>query len=251
MRDLSSIQPSFTGDIEELRNRKDPAAVKAVAKEMESLFVYEMLKVMRESSGTSSSGSLGSDTYTSMFDMELSKVISQRGLGLADMIAKEMPATTNKAGQSPAPAAPSQGTSSQKQSPEPEIHALLPDITNPRISSGYGTRHDPFSGELKFHHGLDIPAPAGTNVHPVRPGTVLFSGQQRGYGNVVIIDHGDGFTSKYAHNQENLVQEGEKVDSASVIARVGSTGKSTGSHVHFEVAYRGRDVDPGMLLALR
>ncbi len=78
MRDLSSIQPSFTGNIEELRNRKDPAAVKAVAKEMESLFVYEMLKVMRESSGTSSSGSLGSDTYTSMFDMELSKVISQR-----------------------------------------------------------------------------------------------------------------------------------------------------------------------------
>lgn len=249
MRDLSSIQPSFTGDIEELRNRKDPAAVKAVAKEMESLFVYEMLKVMRESSGTSSSGSLGSDTYTSMFDMELSKVISQRGLGLADMIAKEVPATV--ATPDKAPAAPSQGIYSQKQSPTSEIHAVLPDITNPHISSGYGIRHDPFNGELKFHHGLDIPAPEGTEVHPVRPGTVLFSGQQTGYGNVVIIDHGDGFTSKYAHNQVNLVQKGEKVDSASIVARVGSTGKSTGSHVHFEVAYRGRDVDPGMLLALK
>jgi murein DD-endopeptidase MepM/ murein hydrolase activator NlpD len=249
MKDLSGIQPSFTGNIEELRGRKDPAAVKAVAKEMESLFVYEMLKVMRESSGTSSSGSLGGDTYMSMFDMELSKVIAQRGLGLADMIAKEVPGTATAPGQ--APAASLQGTHSQKQSPEQELQAVLPDISTPCISSGYGIRHDPFSGELKFHHGLDIPAPEGTEVHPVRPGTVLFSGQQRGYGNVVIIDHGNGFTSKYAHNKVNLVQEGEKVDSASILARVGSTGKSTGPHVHFEVAYRGKDVDPGMLMALR
>jgi murein DD-endopeptidase MepM/ murein hydrolase activator NlpD len=249
MRDLSSIQPSFTGNIEELRNRKDPAAAKAVAREMESLFVYEMLKVMRESSGTSSSGSLGSDTYTSMFDMELSKVISQRGLGLADMIEKEIPAAAGKPGHAPAASSPS--VYPQKQAPEAEIQTLLPDITNPRISSGYGIRHDPFNGELKFHHGLDIPAPEGTEVHPVRPGTVIFSGKQTGYGNVVVIDHGNGFTSKYAHNKENFVQEGEKVDSASIIAQVGSTGKSTGPHVHFEVAYRGRDVDPDVLLALR
>ncbi len=167
------------------------------------------------------------------------------------MIAKEMLATTNKAGQSPAPAAPSQGTGRKSSPRNRKFRRCF--LTSPIPASAPATAHGmiPFSGELKFHHGLDIPAPAGTNVHPVRPGTVLFSGQQRGYGNVVIIDHGDGFTSKYAHNQENLVQEGEKVDSASVIARVGSTGKSTGSHVHFEVAYRGRDVDPGMLLAHR
>ena len=65
---------------------------------------------------------------------------------------------------------------------------------------------------------------------------------------MVVIDHGNGFTSKYAHNQINLVKEGEKVDSASIIARVGSTGKSTGPHIHFEVAYKGLNVDLGMLL---
>ena len=249
MKDLSGIQQPFTGNVEALRGRKDPEAVKAVAKEMESLFVYEMLKVMREASGPSSSGNLGSDTYTSMFDMELSKVIAKRGLGLAETLAKGLSTKAGKTGQ--APAQPSPGGQSQNPAPVSEIKSLLPDVHSPHISSGYGMRHDPFSGELKFHHGLDIPAPAGTDVHPVRPGTVLFSGEQSGYGNVVIIDHGNGFTSKYAHNQVNLVQEGEKVDSASIVARVGSTGKSTGSHVHFEVSYEGRNVDPGMLLALR
>jgi murein DD-endopeptidase MepM/ murein hydrolase activator NlpD len=249
MQDLSGIQQPLTGNIEALRGRKDPEAVKAVAKEMESLFVYEMLKVMREASGTSSSGSLGSDTYTSMFDMELSKVMAERGLGLADTLVKGISANAGQKGQAPAP--PSQQEQGQKQPPMAVIQEVLPDVSKPRVSSGYGMRHDPFSGELKFHHGLDIPAPEGTDVHPVRPGTVLFSGQQTGYGNVVIIDHGNGFTSKYAHNQENLVKEGEKVDSATVIAKVGSTGKSTGPHIHFEVAYGGRNVDPGTLVALR
>ncbi|HYA85697.1 MAG TPA: peptidoglycan DD-metalloendopeptidase family protein [Nitrospirota bacterium] len=246
MQDLLSIQQPFTGNIETLRNRKDPEAVKEVARQMESLFVYEMLKVMREASGKSSTGGLGSDTYTTMFDMELSKVLSERGIGLSDMIENAISAKIDKTGQTPA--APSQQVHSQKSSVQADIKDLLPDVASPRISSGYGMRHDPFSGELKFHQGLDIPAPAGTDIHPLRPGTVLYSGKQAEYGNVVIIDHGDGFTSKYAHNQTNLVQEGEKVDTASIIARVGSTGKSTGSHIHFEVAYKGQNVDPGMLL---
>jgi murein DD-endopeptidase MepM/ murein hydrolase activator NlpD len=251
MRDLSGIQQPLSGtNIEALRGRKDPEAVKAVAKEMESLFVYEMLKVMREASGTSSSGSLGSDTYTSMFDMEISKVMAERGLGLADTLAKGIAANTGKTGQASV-TPPLQQEQGQTQPPMAVIQEVLPDVSSPRVSSGYGMRHDPFSGEPKFHHGLDIPAPEGTDVHPVRPGTVLFSGQQTGYGNVVIIDHGNGFTSKYAHNQENFVKEGEKVDSATVIARVGSTGKSTGPHIHFEVAYGGRNVDPGTLVALR
>jgi murein DD-endopeptidase MepM/ murein hydrolase activator NlpD len=249
MQDLLSIQQPFTGNIDTPRNSKDPEAIKAVAKQMESLFVYEMLKVMREASGASSTGGLGSDTYSTMFDMELSKVLSERGIGLSDMIENAVSSKVNKTDQAHTP--PSQQAQSQKQSVLTDIKDLLPDVASPQISSGYGMRHDPFSGELKFHQGLDIPAPEGTEVHPVRPGTVIYSGQQTGYGNVVIIDHGNGFTSKYAHNQTNLVQEGDKVDSASVIARVGSTGKSTGSHIHFEVSYRGQNVDPGMLLTLK
>ena len=248
MQDLSSIQQPFMGNIEALRGRNDPEAVKAVAKEMESLFVYEMLKVMREASGTSSTGGLGSDTYTSMFDMELSKVIAERGLGLSDMLTKDLSAIAEKT------TTPSKNSGSDrdlKKAGTEEIRGLLPEVDHPRVSSGYGLRRDPFSGELKFHHGLDIAAPEGTEVHPVKAGTVQFSGEQPKYGNVVIIDHGDGFTSTYAHNKVNLVQAGEKVDSKTVIARVGSTGRSTGPHIHFEVAYKGEKVDPGKLLAMR
>ncbi len=249
MQDLLSIQQPYAGNIDTPRNSKDPEAIKTVAKQMESLFVYEMLKVMREASGTSSTGGLGSDTYTTMFDMELSKVISERGIGLSDMIEKAVSSKVEKSNHSPT--LPSPQEQSQKRSEPSDFKELLPNLAGPRISSGYGMRHDPFSGELKFHKGLDIPAPEGMEVHPVRPGTVIYSGQQAGYGNVVIIDHGNGFTSKYAHNQINLVQEGEKVDSASIIARVGSSGKSTGSHIHFEVTYRGQNVDPNVLLTLK
>jgi murein DD-endopeptidase MepM/ murein hydrolase activator NlpD len=98
---------------------------------------------------------------------------------------------------------------------------------------------------------LDIPATEGTDIHPVRRGTVVFSGEQHGYGNVVIIDHGDGFLSKYAHNQINLVEQGQVVDIESVIAKVGSTGRSTGPHVHFEVLYKGEHVHPDILLAMK
>jgi len=83
----------------------------------------------------------------------------------------------------------------------------------------------------------------------VKPGTVTFSGEQAGYGNVVIIDHGDGFVSKYAHNAANLVSADDPVSPETVIATVGSTGRSTGPHVHFEVSYQGEKVNPRTLLA--
>jgi murein DD-endopeptidase MepM/ murein hydrolase activator NlpD len=104
---------------------------------------------------------------------------------------------------------------------------------------------------MKHHNGMDIPAPEGTEVHSVGTGTVLFSGEQRGYGNVVVIDHNDGYLAKYAHNKTNLVQQGQEVEAGSVIAEVGSTGRSTGPHVHFEVRCKGEPVHPDTLLALK
>jgi murein DD-endopeptidase MepM/ murein hydrolase activator NlpD len=101
----------------------------------------------------------------------------------------------------------------------------------------------------RFHHGVDIPAPVGTEVRPVKDGTVVFSSRQRGYGNMVIIDHGDGYVTKYAHNLRNLVKEGDQVSAETVIAQVGSTGKSTGSHLHLEVRYKGKSVNPVRLIA--
>jgi len=102
------------------------------------------------------------------------------------------------------------------------------------ITSPAGLRSDPFDGRLRHHNGLDIAAPSGTPVKPVAPGTVLFSGWKGGYGNTVILDHGDGMVTVYAHHASNNVGEGATVDLNTVIALSGSTGRSTGPHLHFE-----------------
>lgn len=107
-----------------------------------------------------------------------------------------------------------------------------------RISSLVGLRHDPISGTLREHHGIDIAVAEGTAVRPVAPGRVVFSGTRGSYGNLVIVDHGDGTITLYAHNSVNLAAEGEEVDGTATIALSGSTGRSTGPHLHFE-AWRG------------
>jgi len=105
------------------------------------------------------------------------------------------------------------------------------------ISSPFGARRCPFgSGRWEHHDGVDIPAPNGTQIRAAGGGTVVFEGWQSGYGNVVIIRHGVlGYETLYAHNSANLVREGERVERGQIIARVGSTGRSTAPHLHFEV----------------
>ena len=112
------------------------------------------------------------------------------------------------------------------------------------ISSYFGVRADPFDGRSARHTGIDIAAPKGTPVHAVAEGMVTFAGVRHGYGNVVEIDHGNGYMTRYAHNSKLDVHPGEHVQVGDVIANAGSTGRSTGSHVHFEVWYDGRVVNP-------
>ena len=118
-----------------------------------------------------------------------------------------------------------------------------------KVSSHYGWRRDPFTEEPRFHKGVDLAAPRGTPVLSSAEGTVVFSGWQGGYGNTVVIRHPDGYETRYAHNAQNLVHEGEHVGQGDMIARVGSTGRSTGPHLHFEVTKGGKAVDPADLLA--
>ncbi|MEO7051859.1 MAG: M23 family metallopeptidase [Rhodanobacter sp.] len=112
------------------------------------------------------------------------------------------------------------------------------------ISSYFGVRPDPFDGQSARHTGIDISTPYGTAVHAVAEGMVTFAGVRRGYGNVVEIDHGNGYMTRYAHNSKLDVRPGQHVQVGGVIAQAGSTGRSTGSHVHFEVWYQGRVVNP-------
>nr|WP_237561435.1 M23 family metallopeptidase [Frateuria defendens] len=112
------------------------------------------------------------------------------------------------------------------------------------ISSYFGGRPDPFSGHSARHTGIDISTPSGTPVHAVAEGMVSYAGVRSGYGNVVEIDHGNGYMTRYAHNSALLVHPGQRVHVGDALARAGSTGRSTGPHVHFEVWYKGRVVNP-------
>lgn len=112
------------------------------------------------------------------------------------------------------------------------------------ISSYFGSRISPITGKPEFHNGLDIPAPYGVDVLAAASGIVIRSNYSSSYGNVIIINHGDGFVSLYAHNSQLLVQVGDQVTQGQVIAKIGSTGWSTGNHLHFSIQKDGEWIDP-------
>ncbi|MFN7954420.1 MAG: LysM peptidoglycan-binding domain-containing M23 family metallopeptidase [bacterium] len=115
-----------------------------------------------------------------------------------------------------------------------------------RVTSRFGLRRDPLCGERRFHSGIDIAAPQGAGVRAAAGGTVTFAGQQAGYGRTVVIDHGDGRSTVYAHLSAILVRPGDRVDASTEVARVGRTGRATGPHLHFELRQDGVAVDPAL-----
>ena len=126
-------------------------------------------------------------------------------------------------------------------------NALLPTgmpVAHGYIASGYGTRTDPITGRQALHLGVDFDVPMGSDVLAVAEGVVTYSAVRNGYGNVVEIDHGNGYMTRYAHNSRNVVEVGTRVHVGQVIAKVGSSGRSTGPHCHFEVWLNGRPVNP-------
>jgi murein DD-endopeptidase MepM/ murein hydrolase activator NlpD len=225
-------------DIRELRmtNDQDEAA-----KAFESYMVEMMVKEMRKTvpDGMFSGGS--AEVFSSLFDQELSNRIAESGgFGFGDMLKDQM-------------AGPDVTMSSNGLEQSFDAHvrhrakgifdAALP-VEDGVVTSKFGKRSDPFHGKSRNHKGLDIAAPRGTPIQSIRPGTVVSAGDRGGYGNVVVLDHGDGTTSLYAHCDELKVAKGDKVGRGDVIATVGSTGRSTGPHLHLEVHRNGAAVDP-------
>lgn len=112
------------------------------------------------------------------------------------------------------------------------------------MASNFGHRIDPFSGASAFHAGVDFDGNKGADILTVASGVVVFAGRHPAYGNMIDIDHGNGYVTRYAHNDQNLVKVGDVVTAGQLIGKMGATGRTTGSHLHFEVWYEGKAINP-------
>ncbi len=146
------------------------------------------------------------------------------------LLAKQIPAYMKK----------NANTDDKRNAGTPETSGSLP--VQGRITSLVGMRNDPIDGIPRFHNGVDISVPEGTPVRPVAAGTVVYSGVRSGYGNTVIVEHPDGMTTIYAHHSVNFASFGQQVTKDTVIALSGSTGRSTGPHLHLEAWKGGENV---------
>ena len=124
------------------------------------------------------------------------------------------------------------------------IPSILRMFVRGPLKSLFGLRRDPIHGHQRFHKGIDIAAPRGTPIGAAAAGKVVFAGRQGGYGNTVVIEHPDGRRTRYAHADRLFVQTGDNVNTGQAVATVGSTGRSTGPHLHFEVTENGHHLNP-------
>jgi murein DD-endopeptidase MepM/ murein hydrolase activator NlpD len=200
---------------------------KEVAAKVQGMFMEVMLKAMEDSVDAEDGlfgNSASSDIYRGMMREHLASAMSVKMKSpLESVLGSQMehgPSTER-------------GSSRMDQVPTDDSELPISGV----ITSPQGWRRDPINGETKYHAGTDIAAPSGTPIHAVAGGRVIESGVKNGYGNTVIIETEDGRKMLYAHNNKNFVQVGDWVSRGEPIAEVGSTGRTTGPHVHFEVKF--------------
>jgi murein DD-endopeptidase MepM/ murein hydrolase activator NlpD len=239
------------------------------AQEFASFLFLEVIKAMRAtipSSSLNEADGFSADAYMSLADVEVARVMARtEGIGLSKFIERALDVydrvpepsvsreaiaalTTPHASERQRPPLPQDRDSPtadhSRRSPSLPSNTSSSLPVDGRITSHFGLRTDPLGKGTRRHSGIDIAAPAGTPVKAMAAGTVVFSGPAGGYGNLVAIDHGNGITTRYAHNRTLLVSLGEHVTLGQEIAEVGSSGRSTGPHLHFEVLRDGHAVDP-------
>lgn len=225
----------------------DKAQIKTLAEQFESTMVSQMLKGLQSSmfEGEDSDAGNSIGPLSDALFNELSMAITKAGgLGIAN--AMMAPLTQQTGSTTPDLAATAKATSGvQVSAIEPSLQPLTPGpVPLDRISSAYGVRKDPVSGDTKMHKGTDIPMPIGSDVRTAGSGKVVSVGEVSGYGLQVVVDHGDGVTTRYAHLSASAVKPGDTVSRGQVIAASGNSGKSTGPHLHFEVIAQGKTIDP-------
>lgn len=223
--------------------------------QFESLLVHELVKSMR-ATVQESSDDFGVSMSMGMMDEALSQAVAGR-LGLGEhLLAQVDPSRTQRpslgGGSMRAMIAPSKVQPNRAPSTLPSLDQITEIYARPAdalpvdgvVSSPFGERNHPISGSSKMHHGIDIAADKGQEIYAVRSGTVTFAGSKGGYGNTVEIRHADGTTSRYAHADKIHVRVGDRIQAGECVADVGSTGHSTGPHLHFEIRAFGRSIDP-------
>ena len=228
---------------------KDSDEAREAAREFESFLLYYLIKTMRETVHESDlfGNRRSEQVYRSMMDEAVAHRLAERGgLGMGDAIYRQI--VTEAPAEEPlrsSPVVPLRAVA-----PEAFLQKSLPEDGElslhfeGRVSSPFGWRRDPITGETRMHKGIDLAMPAGTPVRAPADGTVVFSGEMRGYGKVVILQHEDGTETVYGHNRSNECREGATVQKGDVIAHVGMSGRATGPHLHFEVRKGGEAVDP-------
>lgn len=204
------------------------------------MLLTRMLRDMREAGrwDDNESDGLGAAAFSETFDAELARhLTSAQGLGLASQLTGSMEAQLDAhVAKSDLPA-----TVENTQVPS---DGLRFGVNAGSITSQYGWRNDPIAGGQRFHRGIDIRAAYGDTVQSAGPGRVVFSGEQGGYGNTVVIEHEGGVRTRYAHLAAATVQAGDSVAAGQAIGQAGSSGRSTGTHLHFEVTHNGQPVSP-------
>jgi murein DD-endopeptidase MepM/ murein hydrolase activator NlpD len=219
-----------------------------------------LLKQIVSASGTFKGGeSAGSAVRADLFATTLADAVaSSGGIGIADQLVRSLTPGGGAGVAPPSPLGVGQGVGPVSlpgpwyghSSPSGRVDSvtrLAPPVAGP-VTSGFGVRQDPLTGEASNHPGMDFGAPAGTPIRAPARGVVLSAGPRGGYGNAVEIDHGNGLVTLYGHAAELLVSKGDSVEPGQEIATVGSSGRSTGPHLHFELHVGGRTVDPGSAL---
>jgi murein DD-endopeptidase MepM/ murein hydrolase activator NlpD len=222
-------------------DKKDQELKKA-CEEFESLLKYELLKSMRQTVVKCDlfHGGQGEEIYQSLLDQELAKAgAGYGGNSLAGLLYQQFKDRYARAATG--------GDLTESGGASDGRLPLYP--VRGTISSDFGNRKDPIDGKTRFHYGIDLAANEGSHVRACLPGRVLTSEYHKGYGNMVVLEHAQGFTTLYAHNQKNLVRKGDWVKQGTPIARLGSSGRSTGPHLHFEVKRHGRHLNPANFLA--
>jgi murein DD-endopeptidase MepM/ murein hydrolase activator NlpD len=241
-------------------SQADRAKLVQLAQEFESFFLVQMLRQMREAfTDDDGKEGLGSGTMTDTMDIEFARKLAQTGgIGVASTLQGVMERQTFGTGSTTIPLAngfaPSLLPLATGQASAPIVSVAQPDETEAAlpfplaapISSSYGYRADPFTGATRFHAGVDIAAAYGREVPSAGGGQVVVAGEQGGYGNTVVIDHGNGIRTRYAHLSSVQVEVGARVNAGTVVGRVGSSGRSTGPHLHFEVLQDGQPVNPAV-----